>query len=304
MGFKVLVLGSGSALPTIHRNPTSQYVFCNNRHILIDCGEGTQMQLRRYKVHFQKIEIILISHLHGDHYFGLVGLISSMHMLGRDKNLTIYGPEPLERIVRMQLEVEGYPIGFEINFVVLNGDMTGEIFRDSTISIQTFPLNHRIPTNGYVIEETPKKLKINKVLMELDKVPVNAAALFKEGLNYISNEDVEYDFKRYTQPADHSYKYAYCSDTKYDERILPSIANADLLYHEATFANDMKDRAKSTYHSTAQQAATIAEKAGAKKLLLGHLSARYKTVQVHLDEAKSVFPNTYIVNDGDWIVLN
>lgn len=303
MGFKVLILGSGSALPTNHRNPTAQYIFCNNRHILIDCGEGTQIQLRKNKVRLQKIDTILISHLHGDHYFGLVGLISTMHLLGRDRDLTIYGPEPLEKIVRMQLEIEGYPLGFKIDFVPVNGDGAKEIYRDNAIIIRTFPLNHRIPTNGFIIEETPKKLKINKFLFELDKVPIPAAQLFKMSQNYISNSGKEYSYERYTQPPDKSFKYAYCSDTKYDESIIEHIAGASLLYHEATFANDMKDRARQTYHSTAEQAATIAKKAKVSKLLLGHLSARYGAVYTHLDEAKAVFENTYVVNDGDEIVL-
>lgn len=303
MGFKVLILGSGSALPTHLRNPTAQYVFCNNRHILIDCAEGTQIQLRKHKVQLQRIDIILISHLHGDHYFGLVGLLSTMNLLGRDRKLHIYAPSLLEKILKMQIEMDGFTLGFEIIFIPLNGDVAKEIYNDGVIHIQTFQLNHGIPTNGYVIEECPKKLKIDKFLFEDGKVPIPAAQLFKDGKDYTAIDGTFYDHKKYTNPADKSRKYAFCSDTKYDESIIPFIQNADLLYHEATFTNALKDRAKKTYHSTAEQAATIALKANVGKLILGHLSARYKGVYEHLTEAKTVFKNTYVVNDGDEIIV-
>jgi len=304
MSFKVLILGSGSAMPTISRNPSAQYVFCNNRHILIDCGEGTQLQLRKYKVHLQKIDTILITHLHGDHYFGLVGLLGTMHLLGRDRGITIYGPSLLEKIIRMQTEIEGYSIGFDLNFVHLDGDVSKEIYNDGVVSIDTFPLNHKIPTNGYVIRECPKKLKINKFQFELDQVPIPAAHLFKDGSDYTSVDGVFYDHKKYTHAPDKSKSYAYCSDTKYDERIVEHIQNVDFLYHEATFVNAQKDRAKKTYHSTAEQAAKIAQKAKVTKLLLGHISARYNSVGTHLDEAKAFFENTYVVNDGDEIIID
>ena len=301
MGFKVLILGSGSALPTNLRNPTSQYVFCNNRHILIDCAEGTQMQLRKHKVQLQRIDIVLISHLHGDHYFGLVGLLSTMNLLGRDRKLMIFAPAFLESILKMQIEMDGFKLGFEIEFIALNGDVSKEIYNDDVISINVFPLNHGIPTNGYVIEECPKKLKINKFKFELDQVPIPAAQLFKDSKDYTDMNGTFYNHQEYTSPADRSLKYAFCSDTKYDEAIIPHILNSDLLYHEATFTKEMQDRAKKTHHSTAEQAATIALKANVKKLILGHLSARYKGITDHLNEAKAVFENTYVVNDGDEI---
>ncbi len=301
MGFKVLILGSGSALPTALRNPTAQYIFCNNRHILIDCAEGTQIQLRKHKVQLQRIDIVLISHLHGDHYFGLVGLLSTMNLLGRDRKLTIFAPAFLEHILKMQIEMDGFKLSFDIEFIPLNGDVSKEIYNDDIISIKVFPLNHGIPTNGYVIEECPKKLKINKFHFELDKVPVPAAQLFKDEKDYTAMDGTFYDHQKYTHPADNSLKYAYCSDTKYDESIIPYILNADLLYHEATFTKELQDRAKRTHHSTAEQAAKIALKANVKKLILGHLSARYKGIQGHLEEAKTVFENSYVVNDGDEI---
>ncbi|HRO74918.1 MAG TPA: ribonuclease Z [Crocinitomicaceae bacterium] len=303
MSFKVRILGSGSAVPTTLRNPTAQYVFCHNRHILIDCAEGTQMLLRQHKISLQHIDIVLISHLHGDHYFGLVGLISTMDLLGREKKLTIYAPKNLEKIIRLQLEFQNFSLGFELEFILLDGKEAKEIYNDNIISIKTFPLKHSIPTNGFTIEEVSKKRRINKFLFELDKVPIPAAILFKDGKNYTATDGTVYDYLTYTHDPEPSKKYAYCSDTKYFEQIIPHIANADVLYHEATFTKEMQERAKKTFHSTAEQAATIAQKANVKRLILGHLSARYKTVFAHLDEAKPIFENTYVVSDGDEIVV-
>lgn len=302
-GFKVLILGSGSALPTSLRNPTSQYVFCNNRHILIDCAEGTQYQLRKHQIHFQRLDIILISHLHGDHYFGLVGLLSTMDLLGRDKKLLIYGPKELEQIIRLQIEIQNARLHYEIEFHSLSGKESKEIFRDNSIHIRTFPLKHSIPTNGFVISENTRKLNINKTLFEHDKVPIPAASLFKDGKDYTAVDGTFYNHLNYTLPAEQPRSYAYCSDTKYSESLIPEIEGVSLLYHEATFTNEYKDRAKKTFHSTAEQAATIASKANVRQLLLGHLSARYKTTAIHLKEAHLIFENTAVVNDGDEFVI-
>lgn len=303
MGFKVLILGSGSALPTNLRNPTAQYVFCNNRHILIDCAEGTQIFLRKHNIKLQRIDIVLISHLHGDHYFGLVGLISTMDLLGRDRKLTIYAPQGLQEIIQLQIQTNGFKLGFELEFIIINGDVTKEIFNDGIIQIRTFPLRHKIPTNGFVIEECPKKLKINKARFELDEVPIPAAHLFKDGKDYLANNGTYYKHQLYTLAPEPSRKYAFCSDTKYDESIIPHIKEADVLYHEATFTKELSERAKKTFHSTAEQAATIAQKAKVKQLIIGHLSARYRTNDAHLKEAKAIFENTLVANDGDEIQL-
>lgn len=303
MSFFVQILGSGSALPTVYRNTTSQYIFCNNEHFLIDCGEGTQKQLRKNHIKFLRINHIFISHLHGDHYFGLIGLLSTMHMLGRDRNLTIYAPTPLKEIIHIQFKAVNFKLQFDLNFIDLNGDQTGEIYRSNNVIIRTFPLKHQIPTNGYIIEETPKKRRIDKFLFEQDNVPIPAAHLFKEEKNYISNEGIAYDYRNYTLEAEKSKKYAFCSDTAYNEKIIPNIENATLLYHEATFANDLKARAKQTFHSTAEQAATIAQKAKVEKLALGHISARYTDTQKHLSEAQAVFKNTILVDDDDKLII-
>lgn len=299
MSFEVCILGSGAALPTSLRNPTSQYVQCNDRHILIDCGEGTQVQLRKNHVHIQKINHILISHLHGDHFFGLVGLLSTLHLLGRDKDLTIYGPEELEQIIRLQLEVGGAKLGFGLHFVALNGKEHKLIFEDKLIEIWTFPLSHRVPTNGFLIKEKPKERKLNAERFQEAGLSLTLIPKLKQGMDVeLESGEIIY-FEEYTYPQKPSKAYAYCSDTIFDERIVEYIKHADLLYHEATFLNDKLDRAKQTFHSTAEQAAIIAKQAEVGKLLLGHLSARYDNGLKHLEEASKVFENVKVVEDGD-----
>lgn len=299
MNFEVTILGSGAALPTSYRNPTSQYVYCNDRHILIDCGEGTQVQLRKNQVHIQKINHILISHLHGDHFFGLVGLISTLHLLGRDKGLTIYGPEELEQIIRLQLEVGGAKIGFDLQFVPLNGKEHKLLFEDKLIEIWTFPLSHRIPTNGFLIKEKPKERKLNAERFEEAGLSLTLIPKLKQGIDVELESGELISADEYTFPAKPSRSYAYCSDTIFDERIVSYIQGVNVLYHEATFLNDKLDRAKQTFHSTAEQAATIARQAEVGKLLLGHLSARYENGIKHLEEAQRVFEQVVVVEDGE-----
>lgn len=299
MSFEVCILGSGAALPTSLRNPTSQYVQCNDRHILIDCGEGTQVQLRKNHVHIQKINHILISHLHGDHFFGLVGLLSTLHLLGRDKDLTIYGPEELEQIIRLQLEVGGAKLGFGLHFVALNGKEHKMIYEDKLIEIWTFPLSHRVPTNGFLIKEKIKERKLNAERFQEAGLSLTLIPRLKQGMDVeLDSGEIIY-FEEYTYPQKPSKSYAYCSDTIFDERIVDYIKHADLLYHEATFLNDKLDRAKQTFHSTAEQAAIIAKQAEVGKLLLGHLSARYDSGIKHLEEASKVFENVKVVEDGE-----
>jgi ribonuclease Z len=298
VSFSVTILGSGAALPTARRNPTAQYVVCNNRHLLIDCGEGTQMQLRSAGVKIQKINHILISHLHGDHFFGLVGLLSTMHLLGRDKGLTIYGPEQLEQIVRMQLEVGASKLNFDLQFVVLNGKENRLLFEDKLIEIHAFPLKHRIPTNGFLIKEKEKERKIIAEAVAEAGLKLAYLPLLKKGESCRDENGQEIDFEDFTLPPKPSCSYAYCSDTAYWETIVPAIQNASVLYHEATFIEKDLDRAKATFHSTAKQAAKIAKQAAVGKLLLGHLSARYLDGFAHEEEAKAVFEKSEVVEDG------
>lgn len=303
MSFKVTILGSGAALPTAQRNPTAQYIECNNRHLLIDCGEGTQMQMRKFGIKLQKISHILISHLHGDHYFGLVGLLSTMHLLGRDKGVTIYGPEQLEKIIRLQLEIAGNKIGFDLNFVHIQNQQRGIIFEDKCIEIYSFPLKHKIQTNGYLIKEKEKEYTLDSERFYADNLSIQFIHQFKKGLDVVDENGKTYFYKDYTLKPIPPKSYAFCSDTAYNENIIPSIKGCDVLYHEATFTEKELDRAKATLHSTAKQAAKIALKANVGKLLMGHLSARFKNDKQHLIEAKSIFENCSVVNDGDVILI-
>ena len=299
MSFQLTILGSGAALPTAFRKPTSQYINCNERHILIDCGEGTQSQIRIAGIKLQKITHILISHLHGDHYFGLVGLLSTMHLLGRDQGVTIYGPEELERIVRLQLEVGHAKLGFSLEFVPLNGKENRLLFEDKSLEIHTFPLKHKIPTNGFIVKEKPKERSIIGEALRESGVSLMAVPYFRRGEDFVSEEGETFYADDFTYAPKPSKSYAFCSDTIYTESIIPYIQGVDVLYHEATFTEKEADRAKATMHSTAKQAATIAQKAGVGRLLLGHLSARFDGVEAHLKEARPVFENVVVVSDFD-----
>jgi ribonuclease Z len=299
LSFKITILGSGAALPTFKRNPTAQYIECNNRHILIDCGEGTQLQLRKYNVKLQRISFILISHLHGDHFFGLVGLLSTMHLLGRDKGIVIYGPEGLEQIIKSQLEIGGHKLEFGIQFIVLDGKTPKLLYEDRVLEIHTFPLKHRIPTNGFLIREKEKDRSLLGELFKEDGLSLTYIPLFKKGLNATGENGEIYYYEDYTLPPKPTRSYAYCSDTKYYENVIPFIEGVDLLYHEATFTEIYKTRAKTTFHSTAIDAAKIAHKAKVKKLIIGHISSRYEDGKQHQTEASSVFENVSVVEDGD-----
>lgn len=302
MDFKITILGSGAAVPTSRRNPSAQYVVCRDRHILIDCAEGTQMRLRENELKFQKIDHVLISHLHGDHFFGLIGLLSTMHLLGRKRTINIYAPEGLEEIVNIQLLHGGARFGYEINFYPIDIDNYGVLFEDSQIELLHFPLSHKIPTSGFIVREKLQERRLNVALAQENGVRIENYHRLKKG------EDVEQDGKKffsddYTFPSPKPKAYAYCSDTKYSEVIIPFISEVDLLYHEATFIEEHLERATSTKHSTAMQAAQIANKARVKRLLIGHISARYNSVDEHIAEAKSKFANTTVVEDNDVFVV-
>lgn len=298
MIFHVTVLGSGAAIPTLHRNPSAQYINCNERHILIDCGEGTQMQFRRFGIRFQRISHILISHLHGDHFFGLVGLLSTMHLMGRDKGIQIYGPKGLEEIVRKQLEIGGAKPDFDIKFIETDPDTTGVIFSDKLIEILSFPLKHRIPTTGFLIREKSKERNINKSAIEGVEIGIEAIHKLKGGEDVALESGKILKATEYTLPPKPPRSYAYCSDTAFMPELAEVLKNVDVLYHEATFCEKEADRARSTFHSTAKQAALIAKNANVKSLYLGHLSARYTSVDEHLKESRAVFSRTDVVEDG------
>jgi ribonuclease Z len=256
--------------------------------------------LRKFSIKFQKIQVILISHLHGDHFFGLPGLLSSFHLLGRTQKLIIFGPVGLESLIRPLLEADDHKkLSFEIDFREIHFPFVGELFEDKILRIKTFPLKHRVHTQGFVIEEKEKPRTLNKANFDALGLSISCIPLIKAGEDIcLPNGDVVANAAlSFSPPVPKS--YAYCSDTAYDETIVMHVQGCDLLYHEATFADNLTKRAKKTFHSTASQAATIAQKAGAKRLLLGHFSSRYKSVDVLLAEAQSIFPETICVKDGD-----
>ena len=298
MNFELTILGSGSAVPTPKRNPSSQFINCHNRRILIDCGEGTQFQIRKYKIKLQSIQIILISHLHGDHYFGLAGLLSTMNLLGRNGQLTIYGPVGLEDILRSQLKIGDSKFAFDITFKTLYGSEKEIIFEDKKIEIYTFPLKHKIATNGFLIKEKEPLRKLKKESIEKDNIAIEYRHRLQKGEEIIDATGKILDLERYTYPPKKARAYAYCSDTMPNESNLDLLNEVDLMYHEATFVNQHKARAKSTMHSTAEQAASFAKKTKAKKLILGHFSNRYLDTDTHLKEAIAVFEKVIIGEDG------
>ncbi len=300
MKFEVLVLGNSSATPIYDRHPTAQVLNFNEQFFLIDCGEGTQMQLHKYGVKSNKIGHIFISHLHGDHYLGLVGLVSSMNLHGRRSDLHLYGPAPLQEILDLQLRYSDTRLQFNLIFHPTNSELSEVIFENKTIRVSSFPLKHRVPTTGFRFDEgvRPANLILDKV-QELE-VPVVFYNALKSGVDCTGMDGTEYIASELTTPGPTSRSYAFCSDTRAFEAYTEYIHNVDLLYHESTFLHEMLDRARETFHSTSLEAAQVASEVGAKKLLLGHYSARYKDISPLLEEAKSKFVNTEVSIEGNW----
>jgi ribonuclease Z len=278
--------------------PSAQYIQCANRHFLMDCGEGTQLQLRKYGIKFQRIDHIFISHLHGDHFFGLFGLLSTLHLLGRVKPLTLYAPAALKGILDSILKAGNGSFAYEIVFVQLEGKEGQILFEDEKVKVCCFPLVHKITTFGFTFTQKQKELSLNFEQTRADNVPRAYYARLKQGHDVVDDNGKLYSTEKYTLPADPELVYAYCSDTEYTESIIPYIKNADVLYHEATFIEELSDRAKQTKHSTAREAAMIAQAAKVGFLIMGHLSARYDDGKKHIEEAKIVFPNVSVAEDG------
>ncbi len=278
MSFSVQFLGTGSALPTAQHHPTSQYIFCQNRHFLMDCGEATQIQLRIRSVKIQKIDAIFISHLHGDHYFGLVGLLSSMHLLGRKKSITIYGPELLEKIVRLQLEIAGARMAYDLIFKTIEDDFEGVVFEDKVIEVSAFKLKHKVPTHGFIFREKEKERSLLAEKFKASGLSIEQIPDLKRGKDVTDENGVVHSYRKYTKKPKPSSSYAFCSDTTYAENTVKWVQGVDVLYHEATFIEKDKSRSDKTKHSTASEAAKVAEKANVGKLYFGHLSARYNNI--------------------------
>lgn len=301
--FELRILGSSSATPSANRHHTAQVLTIGNQHHLIDCGEGTQMQLMLYKIKHQRISNIYISHLHGDHYFGLAGLISTMHLQGRQAPLHLFGPPGLSEILSLQLKYSGTNLVYPLIFHELDTTCHKKIYEDKQLTVHTIPMEHRIPCCGFLFRE---KIKPRPLLK--DKLPPHLSPPQLVRLKWaedIKDEqgNVQVYYKEVTGEPKRSRSYAYCADSRYKPDIIPLVQNVDLLYHEATFLNDLRERADYTFHSTALQAAELALQAKATKLLLGHFSVRYKDLTPLLEEAKQVFANADLAVEGSTFVV-
>jgi ribonuclease Z len=295
---KLTILGCYAATPRTITNPTAQILEIRNRMFLIDCGEGTQVQLRKNKLKFSRINHIFISHLHGDHFYGLVGLISTFMLLNRQTDLHVYGPKGIKEIILLQLRYGNSFTGYNLYFHELESKESEVIFEDDKVMVKTIPLKHRIYTNGFLFQEKVGDRKLNIDAVQEHKIDTCYFQKIKNGKDItlddgtiISNEVLTFDP---IQPK----SYAFCSDTSYDESIIPVIQNADVLYHETTFLESEADKAEKTMHSTAKEAATIALKANVKQLLLGHYSTRYSNIELFKHEAETIFSNTLLADDG------
>ncbi|MHA4895038.1 ribonuclease Z [Pedobacter sp. PWIIR3] len=298
MKLEVTILGSSSATPVHNRNPTSQLLNCNEKFYLIDCGEGTQQQLIRFGFKANKIDYIFISHLHGDHYFGLIGLLSSLHLNGRIKPMKIFAPHALQEILALQFKHSETLLRYPIEFTAIEANQSLVIYENADVTVETVILNHRIPCTGFKFSQKPRMRKLIVEKLEEDQVGIEYYPLLKRGADLDLPGGKTIFNKDYTTDPAQPKVYAYCSDTLVDERYFNSIRNCDLLYHEATFLQEMLERANQTHHTTALQAAQVAQVTKAKKLLIGHFSSRYKALLPLLEEAKSVFENTELALEG------
>ena len=296
--FNINILGCGSALPTTRHLATSQIVDLRDKLYMIDCGEGTQVQMRRMRVRFGRLAHIFISHLHGDHCFGLPGLISTLGMLGRTGELVVHGPKEVETYLRPVMDLFCRGMEFEVRFNPVDTRSHSLVMEDRSLSVYSIPLKHRIPTCGYLFAEKPKEAHIIREMTDFYQVPVRCMKDIKQGQDYVTPEGEVVPNSRLTRPAAPPKRYAFCSDTAYNRSIIPIIEGADLLSHEATFAECDLARAKETFHSTARQAAEIARDAHVKRLVIGHYSARYEDLSELHREAEAVFPGTILGNEG------
>ena len=295
---KLTILGSSSALPTSERYPSAHVLNAHERLFLIDCGEGTQMQLRKNKIRFSKINNIFISHLHGDHIFGLYGLLSTFSLLGRKSPLQLYAPENYHRILLSHLLDFDIHLSFDINFVPLSGKDPIVILDDKYVTVTSFPLKHRVPAFGFLFREKTADRNIIKESIDKYNIPGVRIPSIKKGADYVTPEGSVIKNEELTIPPPEPLSYAYCSDTKYFKRLSSFVKGVTLLYHEATFDKTMGELAKITGHSTTLDAARTASEAEAGGLIIGHFSARYRNIYPLVEEAKTIFINTFPAIDG------
>lgn len=297
--FSLTILGAGSATPTLRLHQTAQLLTVGSDYMLIDCGEGTQLRLIEQRIRPGRLRYIFISHLHGDHYFGLPPLLSSLNLGGRTEDLYLFGPRGLDEVLTTIFRVSTSRLGFTLHFQPVEPGESVLLLDHPQLTVESIPLQHRIDCSGYLFREKPHKPHLLREKLPAD-VPVAYLKQLKDG-NDIMGDDGEilYAVTDYTEPGPLSRSYAYCSDTRYVEELVPQLQGVSLLYHEATFLEDNAQRAAEVYHSTAKQAATIAAKAGVGRLLIGHFSSRYKQFDLFLDEARTIFPETYLAVEGE-----
>lgn len=301
---KITILGCYSATPRTITNPTSQVLELNNQMYLIDCGEGTQVQLRKHKIKFSRIDRIFISHLHGDHFFGLIGLISTFSLLNRQNDLHVYGPKGIKDIILLQIKLSKSYTSYNLYFHELESESSELIYEDDKVSVTTIPLKHRVYTNGFLFREKPGPRRINIEAANSRNIEVcyfnklkQGSDLVREDGSIVANADVTYD----PLPVQ---SYAFCSDTLYNEDIIPIVKDVDVLYHESTFLEQDVEKCIPTGHSSARQAALIASKAGVKNLVLGHYSTRYSNIELFKEEAETVYQPVILADDGKVLKFN
>lgn len=296
--FRVHILGCGSALPTLKHNPSSQIVEIRGKCFMIDCGEGTQTQLRRSKIKFTRISAVFVSHVHGDHCFGLIGMVSTFGMLGRTAPLHIYAPAGFSNIMKMQIDFFCKDLEYEVVFHDVDTNAKNIIYEDRSLTVETVPLSHRVPCCGFIFREKQTLPHILRDMTDYYKVPVSQFNNIKNGVDWVDEEGNVIPYTRLTTPSELARSYAYCSDTKYLPMLHECLKDVCVLYHESTYSKEDEDMAKMYFHSTAAQAAQVASDANVGKLVLGHYSARYEDENRLLEEAKNIFPNTVLSDEG------
>lgn len=296
--FKVHILGCGSALPTLQHNASSQIVELREKLFMIDCGEGTQIQLRRSRIHFSKIIAVFISHLHGDHCFGLPGMISTFGMTGRTAPLHIYAPAAFEPILDQTLSFFCQGLEFKVVFHAVDTTQNKVVYEDRSLTVETIPLQHRIDCCGFLFREKPILPHIRRDMIDFYKIPISQINNIKAGADWVTPEGEVIANSRLTTPAEPARSYAYCSDTRYIKTLHELVKGVSTLYHESTYSAEDAERARLYWHSTSQDAAKVARDASVGKLLLGHFSARYNNESQLLEEAKEIFPNSYLTREG------
>ncbi len=296
--FRVHILGCGSALPTLHHNASAQVVEIRGKLFLVDCGEGTQVQLRRSRLRFTKISAVFITHLHGDHCFGLIGMLSTFGLLGRTARLAIYAPAALEDMLKQQMQLFCHDFDYEVDFHAVDTSQQQIIYEDRSLTVESIPLEHRMPCCGYLFREKPSMPHIRRDMIDFYQIPTSQINNIKAGADWTTPDGEVVKNERLVEPADPTRSYAYCSDTRYIPTLPSRIKGVSTLYHESTYGEDNLLMAQKYYHSTARQAALVAREAGVGQLLLGHYSSRYEDEQVLLREAREVFENTHLTDEN------